>query len=132
MVPFNLRDLDTSGLRVHPKKQVSVPGRGRRGQEGLGGIGTLKPSVANGFRSFLNPLQKVACAANYKGLGGLGTSWGSLRLSIADGFRELLLLRDGWGRPAASLQSGYRFWKEEATEAPGNKTLKFPLATSLT
>lgn len=78
----------------------------------------MKPSIANGFRSCVNPLKPVACAANYRGLGGLSASRGSLRWSIADGFRELLLLRDGRGLPAASLQSGYRFWKEEATEAP--------------
>lgn len=91
----------------------------------------MKPSIANGFRNFVNPLQPVSLTANYKGLGGLSISWGSLRLSNADGFGDLLLLRDVWGHPAASLQTGYRFWKEEATEAPGNKTSKFPLVTSL-
>jgi len=132
VVPFNLRDPDNSALLVCTQKRESESqsggGGGRRGSGGAGGIRAAKPRIAKGLRSCVKPLQPVACAANQEGPGGLSVSPGPL--SIADGFRALLLRRDGRGHPAAPRQSGCRFWREEATEAPGNKTLKLPLATS--
>lgn len=81
MVPFNLRDLDNSGPHVHtrvPKKASLSPKQGEEGAggaaEGWWGIGAVKPSIAKGFRSCVNPLQPVASTTDYKGLGGLSAS----------------------------------------------------------